>query len=160
MRTKLFIVVLALVFLGALGGADIASAQATFRAGCDSALGYSITNGSPCNGTSTATMGPLPGCSTALGYSITSGAPCSGGSVAISYLGGCTSIYGYSTVTGRPCNGTTIATVLVPTYVPPSPGFPTTGQGGEALPNLLYLGSSLLIAALGIGFLARKRNAF
>lgn len=163
MRTKAFLLVLALVLLGsALGASSVGAQTASFPAGCTSGLGYSVTTGNPCTGTSTAITSFLPGCSSALGYSTTNGVPCSGGSVAINFLAGCSSIYGYTTVNGMPCNGTAVASLqgVPPTYIPPSsPGLPTTGLGGEALLNLLFLGSSALVAALGIMFLSRKQNA-
>lgn len=168
MRTKISFLVLALLALVSFGAGTADAQTATFPAGCTSALGYSVTTGNPCNGTSTATIGPLPGCTTALGYSTVDGRPCSGGSVAINFLAGCNSIYGYSTISGLPCNGT--GTVSMPstggggggTYTPPinyTPGFPTTGYGGDLLINILFLGSSALIAALGLHFFARRDNA-
>lgn len=162
MRTKAFLLVLALVLLGSAGvGADSAGAQsATFPAGCGSGLGYSVSTGNPCNGTNTATIGFLPGCTSALGYSTTNGVPCSGGSVAIQWLSGCSSSLGYSVANGMPCNGTATASlVMSPAYYPPAPGFPITGLGGNALANILFLGSSALVAALGLIYMSRKQNA-
>ena len=153
----LFAIVLGVAFVGA----GTTSAQvATFPPGCSSALGFSITTGAPCNGTATATLGPLPGCSTALGFSVTTGSPCSGGPIAISFLAGCTSTFGYSTITGAPCNGTTVATaapvVVVDTGVP---FLPTTGGGGNALNYMALLLVSGSAAALGLTRLARRARS-
>lgn len=149
--TFVFLLVVGLGFMGA----GVASAQtATFPAGCTSALGYSITTGLACNGTATATIGPLPGCSTALGFSITTGAPCSGGPIAISFLAGCTSVFGYSTISGAPCNGTTV--VSLPTGTPLPPVLPTTGAGGGALKNVILLMTSGMIAALGVSRFVKR----
>jgi hypothetical protein len=159
MKTKAFLLILALVLLGSAAGAGSAEAQtASFPAGCTSAIGYSVTTGDACTGTNQAITGFLPGCNSALGYSTTNGAPCSGGTVAIQWLAGCSSILGYSTVNGMPCNGTAVATLS--TTIPPySPGLPTTGLGGNAFANILFLGSSALVAALGLMFVSRKSNA-
>ncbi|MBP9711430.1 MAG: hypothetical protein KBD55_00115 [Candidatus Pacebacteria bacterium] len=139
-----------------ISGTETASAQtATFPSGCSSAMGYSVTTGLPCNGTSTATMGNLYGCSSVLGYSVTNGAPCSGGSVAISYLAGCTSIYGYSTITAAPCNGTFVATnAPIPGGTTTNPGLPTTGAGANTYGLL-----ALLALSGGIAFIGLKRLA-
>src|SRR3989338_6068660 len=136
MTNKFFSIVLSFAFvLGSFGLFNVASAQVatpvpfpTFPAGCSSAIGYSITTGLPCNGTSAATLS-ISGCATVLGYSVTTGTPCSGISVAIPYLAGCTSIFGYSTITARPCNGTAVAEGVVtpPPGVIVVPGLPTTG---------------------------------
>jgi hypothetical protein len=158
---------LVVVLLAGFLGFNNANAQTStsvnpFPEGCSSALGYSVTTGHPCNGTSTVTTGPLPGCSTALGYSVTNGVPCSGSSVALSYLAGCSSIYGYSTFTGRPCNGTSVAaTVAVnnPTGGTTIPGLPTTGDGGNALKNVLLLTVSGLIAVSGFWYSSRKKSS-
>jgi len=146
---------LALVF-GAVGfaGVQTASAQAfpSFSAGCTSNWGYSVINGNPCNGTSSATMS-LPGCATPLGYSLTTGAACSGVSVAIPYLAGCTSIYGFSTISGVACNGTN---VVQSTTVITTPYLPTTGAGSDALVNLFLLLSSAVVAIIGGFYLVRR----
>jgi len=160
MTKKFFSLLLmaAVVILGvAFVGAETSSAQvATFPSGCSSALGYSITTGAPCNGTATATLGPLPGCTTALGFSVTNGAPCSGGPIAISFLAGCSSVFGYSVITGAPCNGTTVATVSP--FVPPVViGLPTTGEG-NALSNIMLLLVTGSAAAYGMTRLARRYN--
>ena len=63
---------LAIVFgVASFSGAQTAHAQVapTFPVGCTSNLGYSVTNGTPCNGTGVATLN-IPGCATALGYSV------------------------------------------------------------------------------------------
>jgi hypothetical protein len=124
-----------------------------FPAGCASALGYSVINGSPCNGTSSATT-MVPGCSTALGYSVTTGIPCSGNSTVLQYLVGCSSIYGYSTVSGAPCNGTSIASILG-TGGGTTPGLPTTGGNNSKALNLLLLASGI-ISILGITYIIQK----
>ena len=149
-----FVFLLALVF--GFGSVQDVSAQAfpSFPTGCTSALGYSVTNGTPCNGTSFATMN-IAGCSTALGYSITTGAPCSGISVAIPYLAGCTSIYSYSTISGVACNGTSVASVQSSTPLP-IPGLPTTGAGGNAFTNMMLLLSSGVVALMGSIYFIRK----
>ncbi len=140
-------------------GVQNVSAQftASFPIGCTSALGYSIANGLPCNGTSVATMN-VAGCATALGYSVTNGAPCSGSSVAIAFLAGCSSVYGYSTVGGMPCNGTSVAsTVFVPTPSVPTPGLPATGASPILLNILLSTAGFLAVA--GSLYVAKKRKA-
>ena len=147
---------LALVF-GVVGfvGAQVAHAQAvpTFPIGCTSNLGYSVTNGTPCNGTSYATMN-ISGCSTALGYSITTGTPCDGASIAIPYLAGCTSIYGFSNISGAACNGTNL--VQSPGTVIVTPGLPVTGAGSNALVNTMLLLSSAIVAIVGGVYLVKK----
>lgn len=130
--------------------------QPSFPPGCTSALGYSVTNGIPCNGTSVATLN-VPGCTTALGYSITTGIPCSGSSVAIQYLAGCYSIYGYSTIYSVPCNGTSVASSPTSTE-PTTPGLPTTGAGGNAFSSLMILISSGVVALGGSIYLFKRYN--
>ncbi len=148
MKTINFLFVLSLIFVFSFSlVAPRASAQTSFPDGCASALGYSVTNGAPCNGRGVATMGPLPGCETALGYSATNGAPCSGGSIALFYLAGCSSIYGYSTVNGQPCNGGA-SVASAPGTGSGIPGLPTTGEGGNALKNIALLFTSGAIALL------------
>jgi hypothetical protein len=145
---------LALVF-GVVGFAGTIHAQVApnFLAGCTSDLGYSVTNGSPCNGTAIATLN-VPGCTTVLGYSITSGAPCDGASVAIPYLNGCTSVYGYSTLSGAACSGTNL--VQYDPTATTTPGLPVTGAGTNALVDLTLL-FSLAVVAVGSGiYLAKK----
>jgi hypothetical protein len=156
---------LALVF-GVVGftGAQLAHAQVvpTFPVGCNSNLGYSITNGLPCNGTSIATS-YIAGCTTILGYSITNGATCDGAAVAIPYLNGCSSVNGFSIVSGAPCNGTmnattdpSIAAASTVTTTTVTPGLPVTGAGNNALVNLALL-FSLAVVAVGSGvYLSRK----
>lgn len=167
MTNKLLSLVLLPTLVFAFFGAfSVANAQVatpvpfpTYPSGCSSALGYSITTGLPCNGTSVATNAPMPGCTTALGYSVTTGIPCSGGSVAIPYLAGCTSIFGFSTITARPCNGTAVAEGTVVVTPPPViivPGLPTTGAGGNAFANIALLLSSGLVSILGIAYLVRR----
>jgi hypothetical protein len=169
MKKIIFPLVLSLAIVlsgvGAFGSQSALAQTATFPSGCSSALGYSVTTGLPCNGsTDDATMGPLPGCTTALGYSITNGAPCSGANVAISFLAGCSSIYGYSVITGAACNGTTVASIQPGTpFIPgttfgdfTSPGFPATGFGGYALSNILLLVTSGLVASVGSYYIARR----
>ncbi len=162
MKIDIFSLVLSIaVIFGAIGftGVQSANAQtASFPAGCASGLGYSVTTGNPCDGTSTAIMGFLPGCPSALGYSTANGAPCSGGSVAIAYLAGCSSIYGYSTINGWACNGATFGPAVGGTIY--SPGFPTTGFGGNALSNILLLAVSGLIASFGLMYLTRPSHKY
>lgn len=146
-------------------GVQNASAQtASFPAGCASGLGYSVTTGNPCNGTSTAYRAFLPGCSSALGYSTANGAPCSGGSVSIPYLAGCSSIYGYSTINGWACNGSYFGpsaggTVFSP-GTPSYPGFPTTGLGGNFWNNIILLAGAGLMASLGFIYLTRPSQRY
>lgn len=121
-------------------------AAVSFPAGCSSAIGYSIVNGDPCNGTSSATL-PILGCSSVLGYSISNGVPCSGTTEAISFLGGCSSVYAYSTATGAACNGTAFATLYSDQYV--APGLPTTGVAGLTTFSVVMLG---LFVILSVGF--------
>jgi hypothetical protein len=156
MTKKIFSFAVLMMLIVAFAGftTQKASADASFPAGCSSALGYSVTTGSPCNGTATATVGFLPGCSTALGYSVTNGAPCSGSSVAIQYLAGCTATTGYSTITGAPCNGTTVADPVI--SVPTTPGLPTTGAGGNAPWNVVSLVCSGLAVLGGALYLVRR----
>jgi hypothetical protein len=172
MTNKLFSLVLSFaLILAGFGVFSVANAQVatpvpfpTFPAGCSSALGYSITTGLPCSGTSVATSMPA-GCTTALGFSVTSGVPCSGTSVALPYLAGCLSIFGFSSITSQPCNGTAFAegTVVTPPVTPPVvvvPGLPTTGAGGSAAVNIALLVGSGLISLFGIAYLAKRRGAF
>jgi hypothetical protein len=144
---------LALVFgVASFAGTQVANAQAvpSFSMGCTSNLGYSVTNGTPCNGTAYATMN-ISGCTTALGYSVTTGTPCDGSSIAISYLAGCSSVNGLSTISGALCDGTSSPAVTVVT----TPGLPVTGAGTNALVDLLLL-SFLAVTAIGSGvYLAR-----
>jgi len=145
---------LALVFGVGFAGAQVANAQVapSFAMGCTSNLGYSVTNGSPCNGTSNATMN-ISGCTTALGYSVTTGTPCDGAAIAISYLAGCSSINGFSTISGLSCDGTNSVSG-VPVVV--APGLPVTGAGSDALLNVILLLSSALVVAIGSVYLVRK----
>jgi len=154
---SLFLLIAVVVGVGSVGVQDINAQTASFPSGCSSALGYSITTGFPCNGTSTATIGPLLGCTTALGYSVTNGAPCSGGPTAIFWLAGCTSVQGYSTIDGKACNGTAVA--FVPPVVvidPGTPSLPVTGAGGNAFPNLALLLVAGVSAVLGLRYLSRR----
>lgn len=147
---------LALVFgVVSFTGTQTVHAQVvpSFPVGCTSNLGYSVTNGIPCNGTSFATLN-IPGCTTALGYSTTSGAPCDGASVAMPYLNGCTSIYGYSTLSGAACSGTNL--VQYDPAVTVVPGLPVTGAGTNALINLALLFSVAVVAVGGGVYLAKK----
>lgn len=156
MNKKLFLIALLFMFTiisTGMIGAQNAHAQISFPSGCSSALGYSVTTSLPCNGTSTATLAPMPGCTTALGYSITTGRPCDGANEAITFLGGCTSIIGYSTATGAPCNGTSVATTVA---VTPTPGLPATGADGNALGNIALLLGSGLLSVFGITYIARR----
>jgi len=148
--------VLLLVVSGSFGVQSAEAQAVTFPPGCSSALGYSATTGSPCNGTNTATARFMTGCTTALGYSATTGAPCSGASVAIQWLAGCSSTIGYSSVDGAPCNGTMVATPVV--FPPTAPGLPTTGAGGMVMLNTILLLSSLALAAAGSLYLFRSRK--
>jgi hypothetical protein len=160
---------LSFLALGAFGLVGVGSANAqtaTFPSGCTSALGYSVTNGLPCNGTSSATASFLPGCSSALGYSITNGVPCSGGSVAIQYLAGCSSIQGYSIISGAACNGTNVAYTsgsTTPTggivITIPDPiviGLPVTGAAGDALLNSIVLAVTGMFVVLGGLYVAKR----
>ncbi len=126
---------------------------AVYPDGCSSAIGYSITDGKPCNGTSTATS-LISGCATVLGYSVTNGSACSGGSEALTYLAGCTSVYGYSTITSAACNGTQIATLYVNPII--TPGLPTTGVLGLSLMNAIILGLLGTLAIGGITYASRR----
>jgi hypothetical protein len=111
---KLFSVVLGLfLVVASFAAIQPAFADQAFPAGCSSALGNSVTTGSPCNGTPTATQ-LSAGCTSPIGYSTVNNMPCSGTSIALQYLGGCSSVYGYSVATGAPCNGTTVATLYPP----------------------------------------------
>jgi hypothetical protein len=166
-KIKTYSLVLALVVIfGVSGftGIKSASAQtASFPSGCASGLGYSVTTGNPCNGNSTAYRGFLAGCSTALGYSTVNGVPCSGGTVAISYLAGCSSIYGYSTINGWACNGSYFGPLVGGIAVGGTvytPGFPTTGYGGNALNNILLLAVTGLIASLGLIYVTRPSRKY
>ena len=149
---------LALVF-GVVGfaGAQIAHAQVvpSFPIGCTSNLGYSVTNGTPCNGTAFATMN-IAGCTTALGYSVTTGIPCDGSSVAIQYLAGCSSIYGFSSISGAACNGTSVVQSTTPPVT--TPGLPVTGAGSSALVNMMLLLSSAIVAVVGSVYVAKKNK--
>jgi hypothetical protein len=147
---------LALVF-GAIGfTAQTVHAQVapTFPAGCTSNLGYSVTNGTPCNGTSTATTS-INGCTTALGYSTTTAVPCDGNSVAISYLAGCTSIYGDSTISGAACDGTATGTMTVVTT---TPALPVTGAGSNVFLNAILLLASLAVISVGSVYVFKKQK--
>jgi hypothetical protein len=152
MKNKLLIFTLIVTLFVAgitFGNVQTTEAQTvTFPSGCSSALGYSVTNGSPCTGSSTVIPRFMSGCTTALGYSITNGLPCSGSSVALQWLAGCTSLVGYSTIDSAPCNGTSVATAESTT-----PGFPTTGAGGNAPLNIILLLSSAIIAIMGSAYL-------
>lgn len=167
MKTRIFPFILSLAIIiagvGLLGVQNAEAQTSSFPAGCSSALGYSVTTGDPCNGTSTATIGPLPGCTTALGYSVTNGVPCSGGSMAIFFLDGCFSIYGYSTKTGMPCNGTTVASfptaVVIGGGSTTIPGLPTTGDGGSAFNDALFLLVSGFAGILGLRSIIRQSRA-
>ncbi|MCC7436447.1 hypothetical protein IT402_01060 [Candidatus Nomurabacteria bacterium] len=161
-KKLIFLTIFSFLVFGLFGltNLKVAEAQtASFPAGCSSALGYSVTTGSPCNGTSVATPMFMPGCDSALGYSTVNGAPCSGGPVAISWLAGCTSILGYSDITGLPCNGTFVATTSTPGNTPTTPGLPTTGFGGNALINAMILIFSASIASLGFVYIKRQNSS-
>jgi hypothetical protein len=152
---------LALVF-GAVGftGTQIVHAQVapSFPVGCTSNLGYSVTNGSPCNGTSIATQS-IAGCTTALGYSVTTAVPCDGSSVAIQYLAGCSSIYGFSTISGNACNGTSTPTLqATTTTTTTTPGLPVTGAGSNVFVNIVLLLSSAIVAIVGSTYLIRRHK--
>ncbi len=159
MKTKTFYLFLSLaIIVAGVGfvGVSKANAQtASFPSGCASGLGYSVTTGNPCNGSSAAYMGFLSGCSSsALGYSTANGAPCSGGSVALfSYLAGCSSTLGYSTINGWACNGTIFGPAGGGTTS--SVGFPVTGFGGNTLQNILLLIGLGIAASFGFLHLTR-----
>jgi hypothetical protein len=157
MKNKILLSIfsLALVFgvVGFTANTVHAQVAPNFPVGCTSNLGYSVTNGSPCNGTSYATMN-ISGCTTALGYSVTTGIPCDGSSVAIQYLAGCSSINGLSTISGAACNGTSSPAVVIVT-----PGLPVTGAGTNALVNLTLLFALAIVAIVSGTYLARKITA-
>ncbi len=158
MNKKIFLFLLfALISGGLMDVNKVSAAEPTFPSGCSSALGFSITTGSSCNGTTSATIGFLPGCVTAIGYSIITGQACSGGTLPIQYLSGCSSVLGYSTITGAACNGTNFAT-LSPTEIVINPGLPTTGEGGNAPLNVAISFVSAALAAIGIAYLVRKNR--
>ena len=149
------VLLFAFVMVGAAVLVNPAHAQTSpFLAGCDSALGYSVTTGAPCSGTSTVIDEPMQGCTTALGYSITTGLPCSGSSVVLAYLAGCTSTAGYSIITGDPCNGTNVATPVVVT----TPSFPTTGAGGNAPLYIALMSLSGIALASGVAYIIVHRR--
>lgn len=153
--TVLFIFVF--MFMGGLINVGSVQAAETYPNGCSSSIGYSVTTGSPCNGSiNNAIKDFLPGCSSALGYSITNGAACSGGNEALSYLAGCTSLMGYSIFTGAPCNGTNIATFTQPVISPSTPGLPLTGSGGNALQNTILILTSGMFVVFGLVYLIRN----
>lgn len=143
------------MFTIAISGYLAPKAQAleVFPSGCSSAIGYSVNDGSPCNGTSTATS-LIAGCVNPLGYSITNGSACSGTTEVLTFLGGCTSVYSYSTATGAPCNGTQSATLYA--YPIITPGLPTTGVLGLSLMNSIILGLLGIIAIGGITYASSK----
>jgi hypothetical protein len=158
MNKKIFsIITLALMLIlgaGALGITTV-SAQAvpSFPAGCGSAIGYSVTTGMPCNGTTSSPLQYIPGCSNAvIGYSTINGIPCDGTTVAIPYINGCTSTLGYSTtIQGQACNGSQVATLTV-TY----PTFPITGSGGSAASTITLLISLGILAVGGLVYIRQK----
>ncbi len=153
-KTLIFAALSLVLILSGFGVVGVASA-ASFPAGCSSGLGYSVTNGAPCSGTSTVKTG-VAGCDTALGYSVTNGDPCSGGSSAIFFLNGCTSVQGYSTIDGHACNGTTVATpVTGGVSTGGTPGFPTTGGSGSPILNMILLLTSGALALVGSTYLVR-----
>lgn len=160
MKTKLaFLAVLTMMVFGVVSvSVRNADAQtALFPSGCSSGFGYSATTFTPCNGTvNSPLISPLPGCTTPLGFSSTTNLPCSGTSVAISFLAGCSSTSGYSVISARPCNGTLVATGVGST--PVVPGLPTTGDGGNALENVLILIASGLLALIGTALFAKESN--
>ena len=155
MKTKIISMVLFLAIVFVVGFTSTKSADAqtvSYPEGCASALGYSVTTGHECNGTSNATDAPMPGCTTALGYSVTTGDPCSGSSVALQYLAGCSSLYGYSTRSGQPCNGTSVAVPIPGT----TPGLPRTGVEGNAIVSILLMTISGLVAIFGLAYLSKQ----
>ena len=97
----------------------------------------------------------VSGCTTALGYSVTTGSPCDAAAVAIPYLAGCTSIYGFSNISGAACNGTNVIQTNVGTVVT-TPGLPVTGAGGNAFANIMLLLSSAIVAVVGGVYLVKK----
>ena len=135
-----------------------AEAAPVFPAGCSSAIGYSVTNGTPCNGTLSSPILSIQGCASPLGYSTVNGIACSGVSEAISYLGGCSSVYGYSTATGSPCNGTAVASMYYYPIPDTTPGLPTTGTGGLTLANTLLLLALGLVSVGSIVYNVRYAN--
>ena len=164
MTKKIFSFLLFIMLVVGFAGINLAGhkAQAAdFPDGCSSALGYSTTTGSPCNGTiNSPIIGFLPGCTSALGYSTTNGVACSGSSVAILMIAGCSNSMGYSTETGVACNGTAVATPVVITPLPPTPtptpGLPLTGFGGNAQTNINSLLALGIIISLGALYFVRK----
>lgn len=156
MKIKIISMVLsfAVVLVAGFTNVDNANAQSvTFPYGCSSALGYSLTTGLPCSGTSRAIEAPMDGCMTAIGRSTSTGLPCSGSSVVLNYLAGCSSMYGYSTFTSRPCNGTSTVYLLLPGTIP---GLPRTGAGDNALNNILILLASGLTIIIGVAYMSRQ----
>lgn len=154
---SLFTFMFLIVGLFAINGSQKVNAE-TYPEGCSSAIGYSITTGNPCNGTTNSAITSfLPGCTTALGYSTTNGVACSGGNDALLYLAGCSSLSGYSTATGAPCNGTSVVTgVVTPTPTTPTPGLPQTGKGGDAMRNNILLIVSGILFIIGLKYIVRK----
>jgi len=132
------------------------TASTSFMAGCTSIIGYSTTNGMACNGGVTATTTFLPGCSSVLGTSTLNGAVCSGGLTPLPFLAGCSSIYGYSTVNGQACNGTATVSFAPGVVVP---GLPTTGAAGGALGSLMLLMGSGIAATVGFTRLSRRNDS-
>ncbi len=158
MKNKILLTFLsfALVFgvVGFVGTKTVhAQVAPSFPTGCTSNLGYSVTNGTPCNGTRIATMNIL-GCSNALGYSVLNGVPCDGSTVAIQYLSGCTSIYGFSLISGAACNGNAIAQLSPNITI--TTGLPVTGAGTNALVDFALLCSLAIVAVSSGLYLAKK----
>ena len=152
----------ALIFSGFGLGIQSAQAQIAPSAvppGCLNGLGYSITNGVPCNGSSVAILN-VPGCTSALDYSVTNGVPCNGTSVATMNIPGCATIFNYSITNGVPCNGTRVATMDTSVGSVTTPGLPTTGNGGSSVWwNIILLLASGLTALFGSVYLVQKYRA-
>lgn len=131
-------------------------AAQTFPTGCSSAIGYSITNGNPCNGTSNATE-RLAGCPSVIGYSTSNGNACSGTSEAILSIEGCNSMFGYSLTNGNPCNGKLIAEFYYAPII--TPYLPTTGVAPISLTNIAFLSMLGLLAIGGVVYATRKAKS-
>jgi hypothetical protein len=154
---KIFSFLFIFAFIVSLSSYIAPKAQAaSFPSGCSSAIGYSITNGTPCNGTSNATS-LIVGCTNVLGFSTITGVPCSGTSQSISSIEGCTSEFGYSITSGNTCNGTSFATFdITPVVYPVTPGLPTTGVASITPMGIALLSLLGLLSISGIVYATRR----
>src|SRR3989344_1950027 len=87
------------------------SISGSFPAGCQSASGYSVTTGVPCNSLVANVFAPA-GCTSASGYSPVTGGACY--AVSSTLPAGCASTVGYSPTTGAKCDGGTTPTTSGP----------------------------------------------